>query len=45
MERIFAKSTLRSYLEIHAETEQYLKTWYEKINAEILTSLVILNGR
>lgn len=29
MERIFAKSTLRSYWEVHAETEQYLKTWYD----------------
>jgi len=29
MERIFAKSTLRSYWEEHAETEQYLKTWYD----------------
>jgi mRNA interferase HigB len=29
MERIFAKSTLRSYWEKHPETEQYLKTWYD----------------
>src|SRR5665647_1841430 len=29
MERIFAKSNLRSYWEVHAETEQYLKTWYD----------------
>jgi mRNA interferase HigB len=29
MERIFAKSTLRSYWEDYAETEQYLKTWYD----------------
>lgn len=29
MERIIAKSTLRSYWEVHAETEQYLKTWYD----------------
>lgn len=28
MERIFAKSTLRKFWEKHAETEQYLKTWY-----------------
>lgn len=29
MERIFAKSTLRSYWEKHPETEQHLKTWYD----------------
>ena len=29
MERIFAKSTLRKFWEKHAETEQYLKTWYD----------------
>jgi len=29
MERIFAKSTLRSYWGLHAETEQHLKTWYD----------------
>ncbi len=28
MDRIFAKSTLRQFWEKHAETEQYLKTWY-----------------
>jgi mRNA interferase HigB len=31
MERIFSKSTLREFWEIHAETEQYLKTWYETV--------------
>lgn len=29
MDRIFAKSTLREYWESHADSEQYLKTWYE----------------
>jgi len=29
MERIIAKSTLRTYREKHPETEQYLKTWYD----------------
>jgi mRNA interferase HigB len=29
MDRIFAKSTLREYWEKHADSEQYLKTWYE----------------
>jgi len=29
MERIFAKSTLRKYWQMHPETEQYLKTWYD----------------
>jgi len=29
MYRIFAKSTLKAYWEIHPEVEQYLKTWYD----------------
>jgi len=29
MERIFAKSTLREFWEIHPESEQHLKTWYD----------------
>jgi mRNA interferase HigB len=29
MKRIIAKSTLRSFWVKHAESEQYLKTWYE----------------
>ena len=29
MKRIFAKSTLRKYWEVHPDTEQYLKTWYD----------------
>jgi mRNA interferase HigB len=29
MERIFAKSTLREYWQIHPDSEQYLKTWYD----------------
>jgi len=29
MERIFAKKTLREFWEKHAETEQYLETWYD----------------
>jgi len=28
MKRIFAKSTLRKFWEKHADSEQYLKTWY-----------------
>jgi mRNA interferase HigB len=31
MERIFSKSTLREFWEKHAETEQYLKTWYDTV--------------
>ena len=31
MERIFSKSTLKEFWEIHADTEQYLKTWYETV--------------
>jgi len=31
VERIFAKSTLRKFWEKHAETEQYLKTWYDTV--------------
>ncbi|MDC9722689.1 MAG: type II toxin-antitoxin system HigB family toxin [Urechidicola sp.] len=29
MERIIAKKTLRDYWTKHADSEQYLKTWYE----------------
>ena len=28
MERIFAKSTLREFWELHPDSEQHLKTWY-----------------
>jgi mRNA interferase HigB len=28
MERIFAKSTLREFWEVHPDAELYLKTWY-----------------
>lgn len=29
MKRIFAKSTLREFWNIHSDSEQYLKTWYD----------------
>ena len=29
MERIFAKSTLREFWELHPDSEQHLKTWYD----------------
>ena len=29
MERVFAKSILRQFLEKHSDTEQYLKTWFD----------------
>jgi len=29
MERIFAKSTLRIFWELHPDSEQYLKTWFD----------------
>ena len=29
MERIFAKSTLRDFWELHPDSEQYLKTWFD----------------
>ena len=29
MKRIFVKSTLRKFWEIHPDSEQYLKTWYD----------------
>lgn len=31
MHRIFAKSTLREYWEMHPDSEQYLKTWYDTV--------------
>jgi len=35
MKRIFAKSTLSAFWEIHPESEQYLKTWYDTANSSI----------
>jgi mRNA interferase HigB len=29
VQRIFAKSTLRKFWEVHPDSEQYLKTWYD----------------
>ena len=29
MERIFAKGTLRDFWELHPDSEQYLKTWFD----------------
>ena len=29
MNRIFSKNTLRNFWEIHPDSEQYLKTWYD----------------
>lgn len=29
MERVFAKSTLREFWELHPDAEQYLKTWFD----------------
>ncbi|MGB3851334.1 MAG: type II toxin-antitoxin system HigB family toxin [Tunicatimonas sp.] len=29
MQRVFAKRTLRKFWEKHADSEQYLKTWYD----------------
>jgi mRNA interferase HigB len=31
MDRIFSKSTLKQFWEVHADSEQYLKTWYETV--------------
>ena len=31
MKRIIAKRTLRAFWENHADSEQYLKTWYETV--------------
>ena len=33
MDRIFAKSTLRSFWDKHADAEHYLKTWYETVKS------------
>lgn len=39
MKRIIAKSTLREFWEKHADSEQYLKTWYDTAkNAKWLSS-------
>ncbi len=31
MERIFSKRTIRQFWEVHADSEQYLKTWFETV--------------
>jgi len=31
MERIFSKGTLREFWEVHSDSEQYLKTWYDTV--------------
>lgn len=33
MERIIAKSTLREFWEKYADSEQYLKTWYDTVKS------------
>ena len=33
MKRIIAKRTLREFWEKHADSEDYLKTWYETVRA------------
>jgi len=33
MKRIIAKSTLREYWQKHADSEQYLKTWYDTVKS------------
>jgi len=42
MERIFAKGTLRNFWEIHPDSEQYLKTWYDTaMNSDWKNPIVI----
>ena len=38
MKRIIAKRTLRKFWKKHADSEQYLKTWYETTKASNWTS-------
>ena len=38
MQRIIAKRTLREFWEKHADSEQYLKTWYETAKKSNWTS-------
>ena len=38
MKRIIAKKTLREFWEMHADSEQYLKTWYETAKPSNWTS-------
>jgi len=56
MKRIIAKSTLREYWEKHADSEQYLKTWYDTaknaqwlspsdIKQTYISASVLKNGR
>ncbi len=41
MKRIIAKSTLREFWEKHADSEQYLKTWYDTTNKLILQQVFL----
>ncbi len=56
MKRIVAKSTLREYWVKHADSEQYLKTWYDTVksakwsspndvNQTYLSASILKNGR
>ena len=38
MKRIIAKKTLREFWEMHTDSEQYLKTWYETAKSSNWTS-------
>ncbi len=38
MKRIIAKKILREFWEMHADSEQYLKTWYETAKSSNWTS-------
>ena len=56
MKRIIAKKTLRVFWEKHADSEQYLKTWYEtaknsnwkspnEINRTYINASILKNNR
>lgn len=56
MKRIIAKSTIREFWENHADSEQYLKTWYDTakkanwfspndVKQTYITASILKNGR
>ena len=56
MERIFAKSTFRIFWELHPDSEQYLKTWFDtamnsswkspnEVNQTYATASILKDGR
>ncbi len=44
MERVFSKSTLRTFWEKHPDCEQYLKTWHDTVMSSELKNPMEVKG-